>query len=100
MTMSFVSMVTLIGCTTDQSTPPREGSGPVRQEPSRAASDAVATRAAHTATTLKNGSVLLAGGCVADGCSRATNSVFVLRTHRDARAAAMEVPVTLTPRRC
>src|SRR5262245_50871763 len=38
----------------------------------------VAHRAAHTATTLADGSVLVVGGCVIDGCGTATNQTFLI----------------------
>lgn len=38
----------------------------------------VRARAAHTATTLLGGGVLVAGGCVADGCGEASNETFVV----------------------
>ena len=47
---------------------------------SRASSsaDPLAQRAAHTMTTLDDGSLLVAGGCVIDGCTNATASTAVL----------------------
>lgn len=66
--------------------------GPVRSVPAPATSTAgmspsepvtAADRAAHTATSLKDGSVLVAGGCVANGCERATNSAVLLRSEGD-----------------
>lgn len=65
---------------------------PIRAEPAPARSTArtpltesvtAAARAAHTATSLKDGSVLVAGGCVVDGCERATNSAVLLRSEGD-----------------
>ena len=38
----------------------------------------VQARAAHTATTLLGGGVLVAGGCVADGCGEASHETFVV----------------------
>lgn len=38
----------------------------------------VAARAAHTATTLPGGDIFVAGGCVSDGCSRASADTFVV----------------------
>lgn len=39
---------------------------------------AVGARAAHTATTLADGTVLVAGGCVVDGCGSATADTFLV----------------------
>jgi len=38
----------------------------------------VRARAAHTATTLRGGGVLVAGGCVVDGCGEASDVTFVV----------------------
>ncbi len=38
----------------------------------------VQARAAHTATTFRDGGVLVAGGCVADGCGEASDETFVV----------------------
>ena len=38
----------------------------------------VAARAAHTATTLPNGDLFVAGGCVSDGCGRASADTFIV----------------------
>lgn len=40
--------------------------------------DELSGRAAHTATTLSTGEVLVAGGCVRDGCSVATAETFIV----------------------
>src|SRR3954451_24424859 len=38
----------------------------------------VAARAAHTATALPNGAILIAGGCVVDGCGTASDQTFII----------------------
>ena len=48
-------------------------------------------RAAHTMTQLADGSVLVAGGCVVDGCTTATTSTVVVTTEGDLAAAPMTV---------
>ena len=53
----------------------------------------LARRAVHTATALSDGSVLVAGGCVDDGCSTATAStVLVGPNGMPSGGAAMSVP--------
>lgn len=47
----------------------------------------VGERAAHTATTLPTGELLVAGGCVVDGCRTATADTFVLAA--DGRSARL-----------
>ncbi len=42
--------------------------------------DQVTARAAHTATTLADGSIFVAGGCAVDGCGRATSDTFLVST--------------------
>ncbi len=49
-----------------------------KQSPVGVAWSVVQARAAHTATTLRGGGVLVAGGCVADGCTTASNETFVV----------------------
>jgi hypothetical protein len=46
----------------------------------------VARRAAHTASPVPDGSVLIAGGCIVDGCETATAETFVVAA--DGRSAA------------
>ena len=47
----------------------------------------MAGRAAHTATTLADGSVLITGGCVIDGCGTATAETFIVDASGTAAAA-------------
>ena len=61
------------------STPPPDSSiGIATAETSVVSFVALAERAAHTATTLSTGDVLVVGGCVTDGCSVATAETFIV----------------------
>ena len=67
------------GCTTGA--PPESGVGAtVSAGPSASAGAPtdLARRAAHTMTALPGGGLLVAGGCVVDGCGTATTSAYVL----------------------
>ncbi len=67
--ITLAAVVLLAACGRADVPPPPTGSAvPV----------APARRAAHTATPLTDGTVLVAGGCVVDGCGVATDSVVVL----------------------
>lgn len=86
----------LAGCTTpssETSTPASQSAatttpaGSTRRAPAPDSSiapraavsfDDLAGRAAHTATALLNGDVLVAGGCIVDGCSVATAETFIV----------------------
>ena len=46
--------------------------------PGTLAIEVTAARAAHTATSLADGSILVAGGCVVDGCSTATAAMYLV----------------------
>jgi hypothetical protein len=54
------------------------GNPPVTPQAVAETLDLVAARAAHTATTLSDGSILVAGGCVVDGCGEASADTFLL----------------------
>jgi hypothetical protein len=53
----------------------------------------VGDRAAHTASTLGDGRVLIAGGCVTDGCTTATADTFVVSS--DGTAVALGRPMSM-----
>ena len=70
-----VALLTL-GCTPDAGP---SGSVPEPSHTTTAAPDsALAHRAAHTLTTLADGTHLVAGGCDVDGCSTATASAYLV----------------------
>ena len=72
----LVAMAVLSGCTApgQPPVPPMAGVTPAAGD----RATALGQRAAHTATPLLDGSVLVVGGCDVDGCSTATASVFLL----------------------
>jgi hypothetical protein len=57
--------------------------------------DLVAARAAHTASSLTSGEVLVAGGCVVDGCGEATANTFIVAGDGSSARAG---PGMLSPR--
>lgn len=61
---------------------PSQGTGPATDEISTWS--VLGGRAAHTSTSLPDGSVLVAGGCVVDGCSTATADTY--RVSADAQS--------------
>ncbi len=68
-------VVTATGCAPDESPP----DGPD-----------VGARAVHTATALRGGGVLVAGGCIVDGCATATNTAVLINGRSVRHAPGME----------
>lgn len=66
-----------VACTPESRPPPAPTPTPSRSvvQPS---DSTVAARAAHTATSLADGNVLVVGGCVSDGCGTATSSTALI----------------------
>jgi hypothetical protein len=64
--------VLTLGCAVERGDPP------VPQVSVTPVDSALATRAAHTATELPDGTAVVVGGCDVDGCSTATDSVALL----------------------
>lgn len=72
---SWVLLGLVVGCTPVRENPIRApGSGPAAS----AAAAGLVGRAAHTATTATTNTVVVAGGCVVDGCTQATASTFIV----------------------
>jgi Kelch motif/Galactose oxidase, central domain len=70
-----VVLVTATACTV---TTPSDSGGEARVSPTDVTLTDVAARAAHTATTLADGRIFVAGGCVIDGCGQASDTTFLL----------------------
>lgn len=68
MALTVVLGVALLGCSAERAGLPS----------AQPTDPALATRAVHTATELRDGTALVAGGCDVDGCSEATASVALL----------------------
>lgn len=85
--IAAVSVTLLTGCVPDAPPEPESSADPqVRKE--------LVNRAVHTSTTLADGSVVVAGGCVIDGCGTATDTVFEL----EATGAVSPAPPMTTSR--
>lgn len=83
--------VALAAC---DASPTDEPATPAPATENMATVDPIVERAAHTATPLLDGRVLVTGGCVIDGCGEATDTseVFDPATGAFALAAAMTTP--------
>ena len=70
----------------------RRAPGPEAARPARSPTlESVGGRAAHTASTLPDGRVLVAGGCIDDGCATATDEVLVVSP--DGRSVMRRAPL-------
>jgi len=87
----------LAGCTSTPAPDPAPGVASASGATSASGTEMIVSRAAHTATLLPDGRVLVAGGCAADGCEdteRAARSEFYDPT----RARFVAGPAMSTPR--
>ena len=92
---SLLSLVFVLGCTGNGETPSASTAGastattvgasggfdslaPTATTAPGVSFDALSGRAAHTATMLLSGDVLVAGGCITDGCAVATAETFIV----------------------
>jgi len=67
----------VVACAAD--TPAVDGSSSESESESESEPESLAARAAHSMTPLDTGALLVAGGCVVDGCATATTSSFLVR---------------------
>jgi hypothetical protein len=76
--LAICCLLVLSACQAGRSPQPNPGPPTVPLPSVRTAGAALGARAAHTATGLDDGSVLVAGGCNVDGCTSATSSAILL----------------------
>ena len=84
-----VLVLMISGCTAGE---PASSSGPSATEHAHDAPRA-GERAAHTATSLTDGRILVAGGCIADGCGTATADVMIVGV--DGRTVTSVAPMSV-----
>ena len=95
--MLLTAVAGLLAATACTSTPPAAESGTVTPgEPAPTSPPSTADvrraagfRAAHTMTPLPSGDLLIAGGCDVDGCTTATDTVFLVRGEEVLEVAPM-----------